>query len=566
MATLNHNEVVTLLAGLGILLLLARALGEACRRLHQPTVLGEIAAGILLGPTVLGAISPETLKLLFPAKGSVALAHGALTNLGAVLFLLAAGMEVDLSTVGRQGRVALSVSFAGILVPFVVGYSTASLFPQWLQLREIRDPEVFALFFATALSISALPVIAKIMIDLGIYRSDMGMTVIAAAVVDDLIGWIIFAMILGTMGPVGSKAPDLTMTVTQTLLFASGMLTVGRWAIARIIPWLQAHTSWPGGVLGFALGGALLSAAMTEWIGIHAIFGAFMFGVALGDAQHLRERTRATIEQFVSFFFAPLFFGSIGLRVDFVERFDLGLVLFVLVVATLGKVLGCGYGARLAGMPPREAWAIGWAMNARGAMEIILGLLALQAGVIGQRMFVALVVMALVTSMMAGVAVQRLMGGTKVRRFVDHLAPSGFVQLASRSRRDAIRELCRAVAATGLAPELVGDVVWLREQAMGTSVERGVALPSGRIPGLKDPVVAVGISEAGIDFDSPDGEPTRVVVLVLTAAEDDGGQLQLVADISRTFENPRFVDKVVAARSRTEFLALVRTDSGPPVH
>jgi Kef-type K+ transport system membrane component KefB len=151
---------------------------------------------------------------------------------------------------------------------------------------------------ATALSITALPVIAKTLMDLNLYRSDLGMLVVAAAVFNDLVGWIIFAVILGMLGTGAAHTLSIGQTIWLTLGFALGMLTVGRWLIHRILPWIHAHLSWPGGVLGFALSLALVSAAFTEWIGIHAIFGAFLAGVA-GD-QASAERT-ATIEQFVSF-------------------------------------------------------------------------------------------------------------------------------------------------------------------------------------------------------------------------------------------------------------------------
>jgi Kef-type K+ transport system membrane component KefB len=155
---------------------------------------------------------------------------------------------------------------------------------------------------------------------------------------------------------------------------------------------------------------ALLAAALTEWIGIHAIFGSFLVGVAVGDSSHLRHDTRQIILKFVSFIFAPLFFASVGLHVNFIDTFDLGITVSVLVIACLGKILGCGLAARASGASPRLSGAIGFAMNARGAMEIILGLLALENGLIRQRMFVALVLMALATSMISGPAIRRLLG------------------------------------------------------------------------------------------------------------------------------------------------------------
>jgi mannitol/fructose-specific phosphotransferase system IIA component (Ntr-type) len=346
----------------------------------------------------------------------------------------------------------------------------------------------------------------------------------------------------------------------MTLAFTLSLLTLGRWLLNIVLPWVQAFASWPGGVLGFTATLALLCAALTEWIGVHAVFGSFLFGVAIGDSRHLRERTRVTLEQFVSFVFAPLFFASIGLGVDFVANFDLPLVAIVLAVALLGKLLGGALGARLGGIQPRQAWATGVALSSRGAMEVILGLIALNAGIIGQRMFVALVLMALVTSAIAGPIVQRILRSKKQRRFVEFTSSRTFVpKLEARSAADVIRVLSKAVAdASGLDRERVENAVVERERMMSTGLERGVAAPHARLPGLPAPVVAVGICDTGIDFDTVDGSLCTIVVLALTPAEDDQVQIEILADIARTLRSRRVQADVLAARNYTEFLAAVR--------
>jgi Kef-type K+ transport system membrane component KefB/mannitol/fructose-specific phosphotransferase system IIA component (Ntr-type) len=547
---------------LGLLLASARLLGELAKRFNLPAVLGEIIAGILLGPTVLGAFAPQLAAAIFPRSGGASLALDGLMTLAITLFLLVAGLEVDLSSIWRQGKTALGVGVAGIVGPFTVGFAAAWFFPQLMGRETQADPFIFALFMATALSISALPVIAKTLMDLNIFRSDLGMLVVAAAVFNDLVGWIVFAVILGMLGKSGANG--IAYTIWMTLGFAAFMLTIGRWAINRSLPWIQAHSSWPGGVLGFALSLALFCAAFTEWIGIHAIFGAFLAGVALGDSRHFRERTRATIEQFVSFIFAPLFFVGIGLKVNFVSQFDLPLVAAVFVIASLGKVLGCGLAGRLGGLARREAWALGFSMNARGAMEIILGLLALQYGVIGERLFVALVVMALTTSLISGPALQRFLKLKRPTRFTSFLLPRAFVpRLSSRTRQEVVLELATAVRGmTELEPAEIVDGVLLREQLMPTGIGHGLAVPHARLRGLKAPLVAVGISAAGIDFDAPDGLPARLVFLILTPVHDEGVQLELLADIATTFKDDDLRERACKTAGFTEFLALVRSARG----
>lgn len=411
MATLQPEDITALLLALGVLLALARLLGELARTLGQPAVVGEILAGVVLGPTVLGAVSPAAEAALFPTHGGLGPVLDGIAVVSIVLFLLVAGMEVDLFRVLRLGRVAVAVSAGGLAVPFALGFAAVFAAPGLLRRQPGQDPLAPALFFAVALAISALPVIARTLLDLDLFRTDVGQVTVAAAMVDDLAGWFVFGIVLALMGRGGVVRHSVGSTIALTLGFALLMLTVGRWAIHRHLDWLHRHFSWPGGVLGFSLALAFFAAAFAEWIGVHAVFGSFLVGIALGDCEHFGHEMRETTERFASFLFAPLFFASIGLRVDFARSFDAVLVLSVLALACVGKFAGAGAAARLAGMPPREAWAVAAAMNARGGMEIILGLVALQRGVIGESLFVALVVMALVTSMLSGPLMQRLLRG-----------------------------------------------------------------------------------------------------------------------------------------------------------
>jgi len=350
-------------------------------------------------------------------------------------------------------------------------------------------------------------------------------------------------------------------TIGLTLLYAALMLTLGRWLMHKILPFLQAYTHWPGGALGFAVTVALFGAAFTELIGIHAIFGSFLVGVALGASTHLQERTRVMLDEFVSFIFAPVFFASIGLRVNFLTHFDLTLVSLVFVLACVGKLLGGVMGARWGGLPMRDRWAIGFAMNARGAMEIILGLLALEAGVIRERLFVALVVMAIVTSAISGPLMRWILQQRQPHRLLPILSPKLFVRnLAASSSREAIRELAAlACQQHELNDEMIEGLAWEREQMTATGIGHGVALPHARVAGLEEPVVVVGLSEAGVDFDAPDGQLAHAVFLLLTPLEDPAVQLDLSANIAQMFRDPQMSQRVLRAANFTEFLAVLKT-------
>ena len=227
------------------------------------------------------------------------------------------------------------------------------------------------------------------------------MMIVSAAMVDDIIGWMIFSVILSFMGKEAGGI-GIGYTILLTVGFAAFMVTVGKSLINRVLPWINKRLAWPGGLISLSLAACFFAAAFTEFIGLHAIFGAFIIGIAIGDSEHMTERAKEIIHQFVNNIFAPVFFVAIGLKVNFIANFDPWLVLVVILVAYAGKVIGCGFGALQGKLDKYEALAIGFGMNARGAMEIILGLIALENGLITEKLFVALVVMALVTSMTSG--------------------------------------------------------------------------------------------------------------------------------------------------------------------
>lgn len=432
MDTLTSDNITVMFLSLGVLLCVARLLGEIAQWLKQPAVLGELLAGVLLGPTILGSLAPELSGILFPLRGVNAIALDAIATLAIVLFLLVAGMEVDLSTVWKQGKIGCKVGITSIVMPFSIAFFAALAIPESLGRNVNVDPLIFALFFAIAISISALPIIAKTLMDMGLYRSDLGMVVISAAVFNDLVGWIVFAVILGLIGDQSGSGNAIMMTIALTLAFVGITLTVGRWLIHKALPLVKAYTRWPAGELSFALILGLLGAAFTQWIGIHAIFGAFIVGVAIGDSSHLRERSRVIIDKFISFIFAPVFFASIGLKVNFLTQFDFPLILTVLLIACVCKLIGGVMGARWGGMAPREAWAVGFGMVSVGAMGIIVGMIALNAGIINERLFVALIIMAMITSMMSGPFMQMILHTGKERRLRNILSP--ILRATSRSK------------------------------------------------------------------------------------------------------------------------------------
>jgi Kef-type K+ transport system membrane component KefB/mannitol/fructose-specific phosphotransferase system IIA component len=556
-AHLTPHDVMTMFLALAVLLGCAKLAAELMQKIRQPSILGEIGVGILLGPTVLGHFRPQLYATLFPTTGPMPVVLDTVTTLGVVFFLLTAGLEIDLRSIFRQGKSALLVSIFGVAVPFVVGFAAAGTFPTYMGAEVGADTLIFALFVGTALSISALPVIARILMDLNLLRTEMGTVIISSAMFDDLVGWILFSFVLGMLHPsAGQSVADATKhTIILVLLFVGLMLTVGRWLIDKLLPILQAHTSWPGGVLGFIFTLTLAGAAFTEYAGIHAVFGAFIIGIAVGESGHLRRRTSQHIHEIVTNVFAPFFFASIGLRTDFASNFHLGLTVTVIGVACVGKLLGAGWGARLGGMDRNSSFAVGLAMNARGAMEMILGILALQAGLIKEHMFVALVIMALFTSLLSAPAIHFFVSRRRNLTLKDVVESRLFLpSLTSTTRRGALHEMCEVAAeVVSNAPERFLRIVSERERVLASGWENGLAIPYARINGLTRPLVVVGKSAAGIDFDARDGKPAKLIILILTG--DNQSQLDLLGDASELFGQKEAVDRAVDANSFVELVA-----------
>jgi mannitol/fructose-specific phosphotransferase system IIA component (Ntr-type) len=254
--------------------------------------------------------------------------------------------------------------------------------------------------------------------------------------------------------------------------------------------------------------------------------------------------------------FAPLFFASIGLSINFAANFNFPLILAVFTLACLGKILGCTIGARMGGMQNNESLAVGFGMNSRGAMEIILGLLALQYGVIQEQLFVALVIMAIGTTMISGPMMEWILREKKPLSLKTLLEPETFIHaLEGATRQEIIMELSRKAAlATGIEDIRIYKEVWAREEIMGTALGSNIAVPHARLIEVKNPVVVAGICHEGIDFNAVDGEPARLIFLILTPARDQGAQLQILSDIATTFRDAETRHDAIHAEDYEEFM------------
>ena len=256
------------------------------------------------------------------------------------------------------------------------------------------------MFFGTALSITALSVIAKLLLDLNILRTKIGNLVMTASMVDDFLGWILFSIITAMM-TAGAKSDGSFSSVFLVLGFAVFILTIGRWFLDKVFMIADKFFN-PGAIITLAVALCLGGAVLTEYLKVRGVFGAFLMGVAIGDSKYFKERYQHVLHEFVVNLMAPLFFASIGLRVNFVANFNLEVVLIILAISCIAKIVGAGLGSKMSGMTSNESLAVAFGMNARGSQEIVLGSLALSAGIIDEPIFVGLVLMTVVTILIAG--------------------------------------------------------------------------------------------------------------------------------------------------------------------
>jgi len=382
-----------------VIVLAARGLGSLARRLGQPPVIGEMIAGILLGPSLLGALAPAAQGFLFPAGGLAPLKM--LAQIGVTLFLFVVGIELDVKHLREKAHAAVLVSHASIVAPFFLGSAFAlvvyrSLAPAGLHFT------TFALFIGVSMSITAFPVLARILEDRRLTKTHLGSTAIACAAVDDVTAWCLLAVVVAL-----AKASGLggaALTIALTLAFVVFMLRFVRPRVAQAVarrPQIRTGTGLLAAIFSFVFASALA----TEVIGIHALFGAFLAGVCMPPDAELRRFLRERVETFSSVFLLPLFFAFTGLRTEVGRLADWrswALCAGVIAVAITGKLGGSLIAARWTGMGWADSFALGALMNTRGLVELIVLNLGYDLGILPPRIFAMLVLMALVTTCMTG--------------------------------------------------------------------------------------------------------------------------------------------------------------------
>ncbi len=405
--------VLHVLATLGAVLAIGFVLGRICSSIGQPPVIGEVIAGILLGPSLLGAISPEAMHLLIPSasedpKRQVASALKAISQLGVILYMFLVGLELNGARLKTQAKSFIAISHASIVVPFVLGAALAL----WLYPTLSHDGvpfTSFALFLGVALSVTAFPVLARILADSKLDRTDLGIVALGCAAADDVTAWCLLALVVGVAE---AKLGSALLVGAAAGLFILGMFTVARPLLKRLTQRLDAR---PGPLPPYAVSGTfflvLACAFGTEWIGVHAVFGAFLLGAVIPHEGRIAKEFTAKLHDPVTVLLLPAFFATTGMRTELgllTDWRDWLFVVAIILVATLGKFGGTFAAARVTGQSWRDSAALGALMNTRGLMGLIVLDIGLEMGVISKTLFAMMVLMALATTLSTAPALKLL--------------------------------------------------------------------------------------------------------------------------------------------------------------
>ncbi|HET9217786.1 MAG TPA: cation:proton antiporter [Terriglobia bacterium] len=415
-----ESLLLNVLIQLIVIVIASRLAGMAFRKLGQPQVCGEIAAGLILGPSLLGKIAPDFFNAVFPASSTPVL--NILSQLGLIFLMFLVGLDFDFSHLRSHGKTAVATSIAGVALPFGLGLAVAYVIHPVVAAG--TDPKAFALLLATGLAITAIPVLSRIMTELNIHRSPVGTITITAAATDDVIGWIILAMAAGVVRA-QFQATAAVSTIAQAAIFCVVTIYVAR---PLLKGWIRRTTVREGTDLSLSTLAVLLvlimgAAAITNAIGIFSIFGAFLLGAILHDERQFVDAVVIRLRDFTTGLFLPIFFTYTGLRTDIGSMSGVTLWMIaglIIAAAVVGKLGGCALAARfVGGLSWRDSAVIGILMNTRGLMELIVINLGYELGVFPRNVYFMLVLMTLVTTYMTTPLVRYAIRNTALERLVD---------------------------------------------------------------------------------------------------------------------------------------------------
>jgi Kef-type K+ transport system membrane component KefB len=404
------HELLIFLLQIAVLLIGAFGLGRLAERFGMPAIVGELITGVVLGPSLIGHLAPGFAGWLIPPVGEQMHLLDAVGQIGVLLLVGVTGAHLDMALLRRRGSSALLVSLFGLIIPLGLGIAVGTLMPAGMRGGGTRT-WVFALFLGVAMCVSAIPVIAKTLSDMRLLHRDVAQLTLASGTVDDGVGWFLLSIVSAAAGA-GVTAGGVTRSIGYLLGFVAVAVVLGRPLVVRVMQF-AARSGNPVTSIVFAVGLVLLGGAVTQALGMEAIFGAFVVGILVGLPGAADQRQLAPLRTIVLSVLAPLFMATAGLRMDLTALRHPSIALaavVVLAIAVVGKFVGAYLGAKLARISHWEAVALGSSMNARGVVEVIVALTGLRLGVLTTATYTIVVLVAIVTSLMAPPLLRWAMG------------------------------------------------------------------------------------------------------------------------------------------------------------
>jgi Kef-type K+ transport system membrane component KefB/nucleotide-binding universal stress UspA family protein len=398
----SEHMVAVFLLEIVLMLFFGRLLGELMQRIGQPAVMGQLIAGIIVGPSVFGLYLPTAYNFVFPDVASQKMMINAISQLGILMLLLLTGMETDLKLVRRMRRTAFFTSLSGIIFPFACGYLVGEFLLPTSMLPNPSQRIVTSLFIATALSISSVKIVAMVIMEVGFLRRNVGQIILASAILDDTIGWIIIAIIGGIASSGSVNIKEVSFAFLGTILFLAISFTFGRRVVAYIIRWTNDNLIIDMPVITAILLLMMVMSLVTDYIGVHTVLGAFVVGILVGQSPILTKHIEEQLRGLIVALFAPIFFAVAGREIDLTilkSFYQIKLALAFILIASFGKIIGCYIGGRLGKLGNRESTALAIGMNARGSTEVIVATIGLSLGVLNRDLFTLIVVMAIATTL-----------------------------------------------------------------------------------------------------------------------------------------------------------------------
>ncbi len=405
------DVVVHVLATLAAVIAMGNLFAWVLKRFHQPAVIGEVIAGIVLGPSILGTCFPDAMHCLIPdastdPHGLVVSSLKTIAQLGVVLYMFIVGLELNLQKVGRQAKAAIAISHTSIVVPFVLGALMALWLYPILSTSDVPFTS-FALFLGVAMSITAFPILARILTDQRLDKTDLGVIALSCAATDDVTAWCLLAFVVGVAK---AQIGDAVIVAVATIAFIAMMFLVVRPMMLRWIAWAELR-GLDQRITPLLLIALLCASLATEAIGIHAVFGAFLLGAMIPHDSRVGKELSRKLHDVVTIMLLPAFFAVTGMntRIGLINGLDSWLIcVAIILVATIGKFGGTILASRLTGIDWRTSSALGILMNTRGLMELIVLNIGLSLGVISPKLFAMMVIMALVTTIATAPILRKL--------------------------------------------------------------------------------------------------------------------------------------------------------------